>query len=215
MQHRPRNVYHLSAVAGRFTRLGMICGVNTRMEAGRRPRGEKDGERGGWKRALWRPSSHDSLHDPVCRACCQARNACSRLRICSRKLAYRSFFVKLFPRFLLRFSDINILEIIYYRDKRRLKPKEQFSSKFFHLFQNRISLKSKNSCIFLISESSLSVYIYSKGLILELIGKMIVMNWNVFEFNRGLDEEEEEVVSSSTLNILSGQLVLISFRFND
>lgn len=123
--------------------------------------------------------------------------------------------MKLFPRFLLRFSDINILEIIYYRDKRRLKPKEQFSSKFFHLFQNRISLKSKNSCIFLISESSLSVYIYSKGLILELIGKMIVMNWNVFEFNRGLDEEEEEVVSSSTLNILSGQLVLISFRFND
>lgn len=59
------------------------------------------------------------------------------------------------------------------------------------------------------------MYIYSKGLILELIGKMIVMNWNVFEFNRGLDEEEEEVVSSSTLNILSGQLVLISFRFND
>lgn len=49
----------------------------------------------------------------------------------------------------------------------------------------------------------------------ELIGKMIVMNWNAFEFNRGLDEEEEEVVSSSTLNILSGQLVLISFRFND
>lgn len=93
MQHRPRNVYHLSAVAGRFTRLGMICGVNTRMEAGRRPRGEKDGERGGWKRALWRRSSHDSLHDPVCRACCQARNACSRLRSTNlfEDRSYRSF----------------------------------------------------------------------------------------------------------------------------
>lgn len=160
MQHRPRNVYHLSAVAGRFTRLGMICGVNTRMEAGRRPRGEKDGERGGWKRALWRPSSHDSLHDPVCRACCQARNACSRLRICSRKLAYRSFFVKLFPRFLLRFSDINILEIIYYRDKRRLKPKEQFSSKFFHLFQESYLPKiQKLVYIFNLWIFSLCIYI--------------------------------------------------------
>lgn len=163
MQHRPRNVYHLSAVAGRFTRLGMICGVNTRMEAGRRPRGEKDGERGGWKRALWRPSSHDSLHDPVCRACCQARNACSRLRICSRKLAYRSFFVKLFPRFLLRFSDINILEIIYYRDKRRLKPKEQFSSKFFHLFQESYLPKiQKLVYIFNLWIFSLCIYIFER-----------------------------------------------------
>lgn len=143
MQHRPRNVYHLSAVAGRFTRLGMICGVNTRMEAGRRPRGEKDGERGGWKRALWRRSSHDSLHDPVCRACCQARNACSRLRstnlfedrseetsvsILSRNVE------KLFLRFLFRFSSINILEIYIIEIKDVYKTEESFSSKFFHLF---------------------------------------------------------------------------------